>query len=363
MSAIGEAKRMPGVEDSKLAELQKERQQLARQVDAQADELSLLRARFSHYEMALRGSHVRVYTQDQDLRYTSASDPMRGHALEDILGHTDDEVLPADSGAGLVALKREVLATGQPKRGEFAFTEGSGTRWYDVHIEPMRDEAGDIAGLTCASVDVTERKEGEAHLRLLLRELTHRSKNLLAVIQGMARQTARHAGSIEGFLSQFSARLQALASSHDLLVRESWHGASLGELVRSQLSAYVGRGEGRIALEGPDIAIKPEAAQNLGLALHELVMNAKTFGALSVPAGRVSISWGRKGSNGSKSIELNWLEQFGPKVQTPRERGFGSLVIERNLARSLDAQVDLKFNPDGVCCRIVIPDSQVLAAR
>src|SRR6185437_3012697 len=149
-SAISEAKRMPGAEDSKLAELQKERQQLARQVDAQADELSLLRARFSHYEMALRGSHVRVYTQDQDLRYTSASDPMRGHALEDILGHTDDEVLPADSGAGLVALKREVLATGQPKRGEFAFTEGSGTRWYDVHIEPMRDEAGDIAGLTCA---------------------------------------------------------------------------------------------------------------------------------------------------------------------------------------------------------------------
>jgi two-component sensor histidine kinase len=210
-------------------------------------------------------------------------------------------------------------------------------------------------------VDVTERKEGEAHLRLLLRELTHRSKNLLAVIQAMARQTARHAGSIEGFLSQFAARLQALASSHDLLVRESWHGASIGELVRSQLSTQVEHRDSQVALEGPDIALKPEAAQNLGLALHELVINAKTFGALSVPDGRVSVSWGRDGGN--TPIELIWREQFGPKVKARRKRGFGSLVIERNLARSLDARVDLEFEPDGVRCRIVIPASQALAVR
>ena len=123
-------------------------------------------------------------------------------------------------------------------------------RWNDLHIEPLRNEAGDIVGLTCASVDVTERKEGEAHLRLLMRELTHRSKNLLAVIQAMARQTARHAGSIEGFLDQFAARLQALAASHDLLVRESWHGASLRELIQSQLAAYIGSGEAQIAIDG-----------------------------------------------------------------------------------------------------------------
>jgi PAS domain S-box-containing protein len=354
---------MPGAEDTKLADLQEDRQQLAEKLDAQADELSVLRARFAQYEMALRGSHVTVYTQDRDLRYTSASDPMRGRDLKGIIGRTDKELLPVDTGAGLVALKQEVLATGQPKRGEFAFKEGPGTRWYDVHIEPMRNEAGDIDGLTCASVDVTERKEGEAHLRLLLRELTHRSKNLLAVIQGMARQTARHAGSIDGFLSQFAARLQALASSHDLLVREGWHGASIGELVRSQLSAYVGKPDGQVALDGPDIAIKPEAAQNLGLALHELVVNAKTFGALSVPDGRLSVSWGREGGNGGAAVELNWLEQFGPKVKARRKRGFGSLVIERNLARSLDARVDLEFEPDGVRCHIVIPATQALAAR
>jgi two-component sensor histidine kinase len=124
-------------------------------------------------------------------------------------------------------------------------------RWHDLHVEPLRNEAGEIVGLSGAAVDVTERKEGEAHLRLLLRELTHRSKNLLAVIQAMARQTARHAGSTDAFLTQFNARLQALAASHDLLVRESWHGAALQELVHSQLAVYIDPDRNQITIDGP----------------------------------------------------------------------------------------------------------------
>ncbi len=223
---------MSSAEDTELAKLQQECQRLEAQVNAQSWELSLLRARFARYETALRGSQVTVYTQDRDLRYTSISNPLMGREIEDILGHTDEEILPPDGGAAVIALKREALASGQSRRAEVALEDGSGLRWNDLHIEPLRNEAGEIVGLTCASVDVTERKEGEAHLRLLMRELTHRSKNLLAVIQAMARQTARHAGSIDGFLNQFGARLQALAASHDLLIRESWHGASLRELIR-----------------------------------------------------------------------------------------------------------------------------------
>ena len=354
---------MSGLEDSKLADLKKERQQLEEQVSAQAQELNLMRARFARYETALRGSQVTVYTQDRELRYTSISNPVMGRRIEDILGCTDEEILPPDAGASIIALKRETLASGQPKRVEVALADGPGARWHDLHIEPLRNEAGAIVGLTCASIDVTERKEAEAHLRLLLRELTHRSKNLLAVIQAMARQTARHAGSIDGFLNQFSSRLQALATSHDLLVRASWYGASLRELVRSQLAAHIDRGAEQVALEGPDLGLKPEAAQNLGLALHELVINAAKFGALSVPGGRVSISWGRHGAGEGNGIEIIWREQFGPKVKPRRKRGFGSLVIERNLARALNAEVNLVFAPDGVRCHIVIPVSQIVAAR
>ncbi|MEJ2374332.1 MAG: histidine kinase, partial [Pseudolabrys sp.] len=115
--------------------------------------------------------------------------------------------------------------------------------------------------------------------------------------------------------------------------------------------------------EGPDVALKPEAAQNLGLALHELAINAATFGALSVPGGRVSIHWGHDGAGDDNAVVLDWREQYGPKVKTRRKRGFGTMVIERNLARALDADVHLDFDPDGVRCHIVIPADQVLAAR
>jgi PAS domain S-box-containing protein len=342
-----------------LALLRKECQRLEAQVGTQSWELNLLRARFARYETALRGSQVTVYTQDRDLRYTSISNPMLGRSIDDLLGRTDEEIFPADGGTAIIALKREALASGQSKRAEVVLEDKSGLRWHDLHIELLRNDAGDILGLTCASVDVTERKEGEAHLRMLMRELTHRSKNLLAVIQAMARQTARHAGSIDGFLDQFSARLQALAASHDLLVRDSWYGASLRELIESQLTAYSGIGVEQVIIDGPPVALKPEAAQNLGLALHELAVNAAKYGALSQPYGRVSITWVLRDS----ALALNWREQFGPKVKPRRKRGFGSMVIERNLARALDAQVDLAFDPDGLRCHVVMPASQILAAR
>jgi len=353
---------MSAAQETELDRLEQENRQLQDQVAAQAWDLGLLRARFARYETALRGSHVTVYTQDRDLRYTSISNSMLGRSAEEILGCTDTEILPRDAAAAMMAVKREVLSTGEAKRAEIPLEDARGIRWHDLHVEPLRNEANEIIGLTCASVDVTERKEGDAHLRLLLRELTHRSKNLLAVIQAMARQTANHhAGSVDAFLVQFGSRLQALAASHDLLVRESWYGASLGELIRSQLSNYLDGVAVQVKIEGPAIALKPEAAQNLGLALHELAINAAKFGALSVPAGRVSITWSRRES--VDSVELDWREELGPKVKVRRKKGFGSMVIERNLARALDAEVNMDFDPDGLRCHIVIPANQILAAR
>jgi PAS domain S-box-containing protein len=362
---------MPGKDELDAAKLQlayekaqEECRRLEGQLNAQTWELNLMRARFARYEAALRGSQVAVYTQDRDLRYTSLSNPLFGRSIIDILGRTDEEIFPANSGDTIIALKREALSSGHPARAEVRFNGEGGahdTRWHDLHIEPLRNETADIVGITCASIDITERKENEAHLRLLLRELTHRSKNLLAVIQGMARQTARHAGSVEAFLTQFGARLQAMASSHDLLVRESWYGASLSELIQSQLAGHIERGVGQVAIEGPPIALKPEAAQNLGLALHELAVNAAKFGALSVPTGRVSITWGQRETADGLAIELDWREQQGPKVKARRKTGFGSLVIERNLAQALEAEVNLAFDPEGLHCRIVLPARQVLA--
>jgi PAS domain S-box-containing protein len=340
------------IDISRTRSLETEQQRLS-------DELATTLQR---YETALRGSNVTVFTQNRDLRYTSVSNTMFGLGVEEILGRTDEDILPPDSRASVVTLKREVLEQGEPTDSEIRVDLGSTVRWYDVHIEPLRDPVGAIAGLTCAAVDITERKEGEAHLRLLMRELTHRSKNLLAVIQAMARQTARHSGTIEGFLEQFSARLQALATSHDLLVQESWYGASLLELVRTQLGHYLDRNGSQISLAGPSVLLKPEAAQSLGLALHELATNAAKYGALSVPGGSVQIVW-RRLLEPEEGIEIDWTETGGPNVKEPERRGFGSLVIERNLSRSLDAEVHLTFRPEGVHCRMLIPLNQLSATR
>jgi PAS domain S-box-containing protein len=299
-----------------------------------------------------------VFTHDRNLRYTSISNAFLGRRVDQIVGLTDEDVVPVSDREMLVNLKRRALETGEAEDAELKLKGPSSSRWYDFHIEPLRDAEGRVIGLTCAAVDITERKAGEEHLRLLMRELTHRSKNLLAVIQALARQTSRHAGSLDNFLDEFSARLQALSRSHDLLVQEEWHSAALRDLVRSQLGHYLDRDQKQITIEGPPVHLKPEAAQSLGLALHELAVNAAKYGALSVPRGHVSVIW-EENDTPDNGIVIRWLERGGPKVEHPKKHGFGTLAIQRNLSRTLEADVHLNFAKDGVVCTIAIPETHL----
>lgn len=344
------------IDISRMRSLESEQQRLT-------DEL---RGALHRYEIALRGSHVTLFNQDRDLRFTWISNALFGRSVDEIVGRVDAELLPAESREQFGALMRAALASGRAQGGEVSIKEADKTRWYDLHVEPLPGDNGSIAGVTCALFDITERKTSEGHLRLLMRELTHRSKNLLAVIQSMARQTARNAGTIDDFLDAFGDRLQAIATSHDLLVQEGWYGASLNDLTRRQLAKYIDGPADRVALSGPAVHLKPAAAQSFGLALHELAMNAERFGALSVPQGRVEINWRRlplvEGS-GEEGVEIVWTEHGGPDVATPISRGFGSLVVEKNLSRALDAEVALSFDPSGVRCRMLIPASHLLAGR
>ncbi len=310
------------------------------------------------YETALRGSDVTVFTQDRDLRYTSISNDFLGYKIDEIIDRTDEDLVPADNQQAVVDMKRAVLQSGQPLDRELQIFDGQISRWYDFHVEPVRVGNG-VAGLTSAVVDITASKEGEEHLRLLMREISHRSKNLLAIIQAMARQTARYAGSVDDFLNQFNARVQALARSHDLLVQENWHGAGLRDLLESQLSPYVDTELTQVTIEGPAVLLKPETAQNLGLALHELASNASKYGALSASAGKISVRWSEIMNEGRDGVELVWSERGGPTVGVPKKRGFGSMLIQQNLSRSLESDVDLQFDKDGVRCRILIPGSHL----
>jgi len=313
------------------------------------------------YEIALHGSNVTVFTQDRELRYTSISNPFLGFEIDEIIGRTDADLIPARSRELLVNLKREAIATGEPKDRELQIDNGANARLFDFHIEPLRGREKEIVGLSCAVVDITARKDNEEHLRLVMRELTHRSKNLLAIIQALARQTARYADSIDGFLNQFTARVQALSRSHDILVQEGWHGAYLADLLRSQIGPYVDQEKPQASWEGPPVRLRPEAAQSLGLALHELASNAAKYGALSAPTGRVSVQWTMLAGPNNDGIEIVWAEQGGPPVGVPQKHGFGSLVIERNLPRSLESEVELRFLAEGARCRIKIPGKHIFS--
>src|ERR1700722_12729387 len=320
-----------------------------------------VRTTLQRYELALRESKVTVFTQDRNLRYTSISDPIAGLDVDSIIGNTDETMLDGESLIAASELKRTVLETGTPSETDVSIRmEAGDMHWYDLHVEPLRDVTGDVTGLIGAAIDVTSRKEDEAHLRLLMRELTHRSKNLLAVIQAMARQTARHARSVEQFLEQFEARLQALATSHDVLIEEGWHGASLGELVSLQLRRLLDSPIDQVTIDGPTVLLKPEAAQALGIAFHELAVNATKFGALSIPAGRVKVSWRRVADPQGDSVDLRWEERDGPEVSTPVQRRFGSVIIERYLAHAIDGEVQLSFAREGVVCTFHIPPAHLV---
>jgi PAS domain S-box-containing protein len=220
---------------------------------------------------------------------------------------------------------------------------------------------GAAVGMSGTARDITERKRWEEHTHLLMREITHRSKNLLAVIQAMARQSKVGSKSVTDFVARFSGRLQALAASHDLLVQRDWRGVSMAELVRQQLGHYLDDYASQIDIDGPKIIVAPEAAQNIGLAVHELSTNAAKYGALSGPAGRVSVSWRcKENGSGEPWFEMCWVERRGPRVTPPTQLGFGQVVMEQLAARALQGKAELLFEPEGVRWTINIPVSHIL---
>jgi PAS domain S-box-containing protein len=308
------------------------------------------------FHAALRASGVTVFTQDTALRYTWASKDVFGLTAEQLVGRAEDEVLPAATRATITPLKQAVLRTGDPARTTIALDDAGTQRWFEVTVDAQRDADGDILGIVCAAVEITEQKEREGRIHLLMRELTHRSKNLLTVIEAIARQTATNSDGTKDFLQRFRDRLHSLAGSHDQLVQENWQGAWLRELVLSQLGHHVDPASTAVVIEGPRLRVQPEAAQHIGLALHELATNAAKYGALSVPGGRVRIAWDvEQDDAGIPVCRMTWHEQGGPPVRPPGRRGFGHVVIERTVARALGGSVTLDFAPDGLRWSLAFP--------
>lgn len=254
----------------------------------------------------------------------------------------------------LVQDVQKVLEDLAPIEREVPSNDG---RWHLVRFRPYRTVDDKIDGVVVTFVDVTARRRmedalraKEARLRLLLSELTHRVKNMLAVVQGMVHQAWRSSQSKKDFLDRLDGRLAALAGSNKLLIDSDWVSADLRTLAETELSAYAEE-PSRIVISGEPVALPADIATPIGLVLHELATNAIKYGALANDIGRIEIDWKVDGDN-TPNLRFRWREIGGPPVKEPSSTGFGSVLIRAGVPK---AKVDYRFPSTGVECDIELP--------
>jgi two-component sensor histidine kinase len=304
--------------------------------------------------LALRSAHVVVFSLSRAGQVTWSHDAGNGIFGGSAPPFPLSGLAPAEDRDRLDAR----LARASPSEAAVEFemrveTEGLEQRWVRITLVPSRAEGeGDFLGSAMDITDIKRREEGNF---LLTRELSHRSKNLLAVVQVIARKTAQAAASPVEFYERFGARLRALAAGHDLLVTTLYTSVGLGDLIRSQIGGLESLIGSRIFAQGPAVRLRPEAAQNLGMALHELANNAEIHGALTAQRGRVDIVWSLEGGGSEGRLILDWVESNGPPTPPPERRGFGSTLILENLPRALHGVVTLDHLPEGTRCHMDLP--------
>jgi two-component sensor histidine kinase len=228
------------------------------------------------------------------------------------------------------------------------------------HPTPLRDESGALIGAVNMLVDITEQKRAGEQKTLLLRELARRVNNTFAVVLAITQQSLRHASSPEAFAETFTARLQALAHAHNLLLAQDWTGADLAELAMGQIAPFRPDAGERLKIRGPKVLLGPAQVIALGAVLHELATNACKYGALSVPDGNVELDWELALEDGVERLRLVWAERDGPAVKRPSKQGLGSRIIQRGLPNAL---IDWQFTPRGVVCKIDLALERRSAAR
>ena len=232
-----------------------------------------------------------------------------------------------------------------------------GVRWISVHGSIYRAVGGTPTRMLGIVTDITERKQVETQTALLMGELDHRVKNILAIVSAIILQTLKTTASPGAFAANVEGRITAIAKAHSLLTQQGGRvEASLRDLITTELAPY-DRNGGNLVMNRAvvDVALTPKAGLALALAVHELTSNAAKYGALSTPVGRLAVSWEIADSGDNRTLNFTWTETGGPAVQPPTRRGFGTTLIERTLSHEFEAKVTREFRAAGLCCTISLP--------
>jgi len=263
--------------------------------------------------------------------------------------HSDDWLPLRDIARGMAEGARSMQT-------EFRVLRPNGEiRWCTGTAVASVDAAGNVLRVSGVTIDVTDRKEAEERQVLLAREVDHRARNALAVIQSIIRLT--RAKTVDDYVQAIEGRIKALARAHTLLSDSRWHGADLATLVADEMAPY--RAGDKVKCGGPDISLQPATAQGLALALHELATNAAKHGALSSQGGKITLDWQLE----SDALNLNWTENGGPRIGKPSQRSFGLKVIVASIEQQLGGKASFDWNPAGLRAVFSIPRSELTRSR
>jgi PAS domain S-box-containing protein len=273
-----------------------------------------------------------------------------GQPRRALLGDGWLDAIDPDDRAYLLRVRQEAHANHGSFRCEGRFRRADGAlRIIELYGRPRFDTRGRFRGHIGIAADITEAREAEERQRLLINELNHRVKNTLTMVQALVRQTLRDHGAPADIEHDVTERLIALSAAHDVLSREHWKDAELGDVVREVMGPY--DHAGRVRTSGPKARVAPKVAIALAMGLHELATNAAKYGALSVPEGRIELSWSRA----AQTIRLHWRERGGPPVASPKLSGFGALLLGRVMAGQLGQPARIVYEAEGLTCRLEAP--------
>jgi two-component sensor histidine kinase len=334
---------------------------LRRRADRQKEAEDELRNSEEHFRLLADSVPQLVWTARPDGRIDYAN-TRRDNYGNGGVSRTDWEAIihPDDRRATAEAWLRASEAGAAYEKEHRLMVTGKGYRWHLSRAAPLLDAKGAVVRWYGTTTDIDDSKVREGRIRSLVAEVNHRSRNLLAVAQSIARQSVKDGESAREFEQRYSRRLLALVASQNLLTDHRWSGVALDALIDSQIRHAQPSIADRVTTNGPSILLNSPTAQTLGLAIHELFSNAVRYGALSNVKGEVAVTWRIDDDDPEAKFEMMWSETGGPPIRKEPTSGFGSVLMLRMVAQGMNGIATLKFDNDGVIWRLTAPLKEIV---
>jgi two-component system CheB/CheR fusion protein len=287
--------------------------------------------------------------------WNRAAENLFGYSADEMIGRPIATLAPDDRKNEMTAILERIRRGEKVDHFETVRRRKDGSLVdISLTVSPIRDEKGRIIGASKIARDITARKQADERQRMLTAELSHRVKNMLAVVGVLAERSCANATSVAKCLEVFRGRLQALAAAQNALITGDWSSASLPTLVQTALEPYIGDDD-RIRPEIQDLRINPDLALSLALGLHELATNAAKYGALSTPSGHIALTAMVDGDGSGEQLRLVWQEDGGPPVARPAAPGFGTSMLSQAVAYQHKGTVEFDWRKEGLICRLSVP--------